>query len=163
MKYRYAVENDAFSFPKIEYDAIEKLTNNMYSPDIVKRWMPNLEKNALAQSIEREKNNILNPNVLTMVAEEKGNVVCFCSLMLEKGYLWRLYINPEYAGKHIASELLKKVEEIAKEKGITKIKLDASLNAEGFYLKQGYTTIVKWEKKMKGDWTITCIRMEKDL
>ena len=90
MKYRYAVENDAVVFPKIEYDAIEKLTNDMYSADIMKRWMPNLEKNALSQSIEREKNNILNPNVLTMVAEEEGNVVSIIDVetnMISQNYL----------------------------------------------------------------------------
>ena len=54
------------------------------------------------------------------------------------GYVANVYTAPEYRGKGIAGQLLDKVEEEAKARGITKMILHASEAGRKAYLKSGY-------------------------
>ena len=54
------------------------------------------------------------------------------------GYVCNVYTAPEYRGRGIAGQLLDKVEEEAKARGITKMLLHASEAGRKAYLKSGY-------------------------
>lgn len=49
-----------------------------------------------------------------------------------------LYTSPPYAGRGVASRLLAYVEDVLEERGYAEALLDASVNAEGFYVERGY-------------------------
>ncbi|SES26110.1 Predicted N-acyltransferase, GNAT family [Gracilibacillus ureilyticus] len=57
------------------------------------------------------------------------------------GKMERICILKDYRGKSYGKELLLFMEQVAKEKGIDKSKLNAQTQAEAFYQKLGYTTI----------------------
>ena len=49
-----------------------------------------------------------------------------------------LYTDPDFAGRGIGTELLSRLEALMRRRGIRTIRAEASLNAEGFYLRRGY-------------------------
>ena len=54
------------------------------------------------------------------------------------GYVANVYTAPEYRGQGIVGQLLEKVEQEAKARGITKMMLNASAMGRKAYLKSGY-------------------------
>lgn len=57
------------------------------------------------------------------------------------GKLERICVLSSYRGKGAGSIIMEKLEEIAQEKGVSNVKLNAQTQAEAFYQKLGYETI----------------------
>jgi putative acetyltransferase len=58
--------------------------------------------------------------------------------------IYGLYVNPNWINHGIGSGLLRLAEEIMLAAGITMVRLDASWNAEAFYLRRGYRPTGPW-------------------
>ena len=71
-----------------------------------------------------------------LVAEINGQVVGWGAIRGDR--LEGLYTDPDFAGRGIGTELLSKLEALMRTRGIRTIRAEASLNAEGFYLRRGY-------------------------
>lgn len=69
---------------------------------------------------------------------EKGGIIAGWIAMRDD-YLDGLYTAPRYARQGIGTELLGVAESLMRERAIEIIRLEASLNAEGFYLRRGYS------------------------
>lgn len=67
-----------------------------------------------------------------------GKVVAFAELNTERFMLISIFVLSNYAGKGIGQEMLEFLISKAKEAGIQYLKLDASLNAVNFYLRNGF-------------------------
>ena len=70
------------------------------------------------------------------VAQTTDSIVGWGAIKNDK--LEGLYTDPDAAGRGIGSELLRLLEALMRERGITMIRAEASLNAEEFYLRRGY-------------------------
>jgi len=57
------------------------------------------------------------------------------------GRLEGLYMDPEFAGRGIGTELLGVLEGLMRERGILTVRAEASSNAEEFYLGRGYEPV----------------------
>ncbi len=75
-----------------------------------------------------------------LLVKMKESLVGMASLD-NSGYLDVIYIHPDYQGLGIASELLIKMEEKARQDGHDKITSDVSITAKPFFLHKGYTVI----------------------
>jgi putative acetyltransferase len=71
-----------------------------------------------------------------LVAEINGRVVGWGAIRGDR--LEGLYTDPDFAGRGIGTELLRRLEVLMRSYGIRTIRAEASLNAEGFYLRRGY-------------------------
>ena len=78
---------------------------------------------------------------LVMYDDEKAVATCRFYLKEDKEtYMFgRLCVLKEYRGKSLGREMLKKVEEIVKEKGGKAIILHAQYHAKDFYIRCGFT------------------------
>ncbi len=87
------------------------------------------------------------------IKNEDGEVIgglnsVHCWNWIEVDILW---INPDYRGKDYGSKLLNEIEEIARQKNCTFIKLNTfSFQAPKFYLKHGYEVIAVIENAPTG-------------
>ena len=89
-----------------------------------------------------------NPEVLIALEQNEvaGGVAINYSLMLPDNrnltgkcaYIMNMYVEPEYRNKGIATQLMEKVLEICKEKGVGKISLHATDMGERVYSKLGF-------------------------
>lgn len=85
----------------------------------------------------------------TFVAERLGEPVGFIE-MERDGYLSMLYRVPGVAGSGVAEALYRAAEERAHELGIRRIRTEASLLAESFFLSHGYTLVQREEVERNG-------------
>jgi GNAT superfamily N-acetyltransferase len=79
------------------------------------------------------------PEMIGFVAEWAGRIVGFSALKQQN--VRALYVHPDYQNKGIGSMLLDRLEIHAAKKGLHRLKLNASLNAGGFYEGRGYRVI----------------------
>ncbi len=74
------------------------------------------------------------------------------SFMLRKdGTLDYIFVHKSYQGKGIARRLYKKIEEIAKDNGMTTLTTLVTTNTESFFKKLGFEIIKNIEKVVGGD------------
>jgi predicted GNAT family N-acyltransferase len=57
------------------------------------------------------------------------------------GKIERICVLPQYRGRGAGKLIMEKIEQFAKEQGISKVKLNAQTHAEPFYQKLGYETV----------------------
>lgn len=88
--------------------------------------------------------------LIEWVAEDEGRIIATAAIVFmdfppsfnnktgRTGYVGNVYTADEYRGKGIAGQLLEKLEEEAKQRGITRLLLHASEAGRKAYLKSGY-------------------------
>jgi len=88
---------------------------------------------------------------LTLIATLQNSPVGFASL---KGadHIDMLYVHPSAAGQGAASMLCDALEKLAGGRGAKNLAVDASDNAEGFFLKRGYVAKQRNTVTVNGEW-----------
>jgi GNAT superfamily N-acetyltransferase len=83
-----------------------------------------------------------------LVATEKSKIIGTITIIND--YVGTLFVNPAYHNKGIGTKLMEKIENLAKEKKIQKLRLNSSINAVDFYEKLGYKKGVKSQSEEYG-------------
>ena len=96
----------------------------------------------------------------TLVARLGGELAGFADR--EGDYLDRLYIHKDHQRKGIARALCAALEQGAKEEGVTRMTVHASITARGFFEKRGWQVVKEQQVERKGV-LLTNFVMEKDL
>lgn len=82
-----------------------------------------------------------------IVAENPQLQIVGFSSITPQGYLHSMFVHKDFQNKGIATMLLNKIEQYAKENGITKVTSEVSLTARPFFEKQGYTVERKQQRQ----------------
>ena len=83
------------------------------------------------------------------VAVENSKIIGTASL--KEDTVFTVFVNPDIHGKGIGSKLMNKVEDLAKKKGYTTIKVPSGLTSVEFYKKRGYKKVKIIHSKDHGD------------
>jgi putative acetyltransferase len=87
---------------------------------------------------------------LALVAvSESGNLLAFGDLEAD-GHIDFLYALPEAAGTGIAAALYDALETAARERGVARLYTEASEAARRFFLKKGFTLLVRRDFEIRG-------------
>ena len=123
--------------------AIQELTGDDYSEAQQEAW-------AAAAEDEAEFGKRL-AGQLTLIATLQNSPVGFASL---KGpdHVDLLYVHPGAAGQGIASMLCDALEKLAGARGAAHLTVDASDNAEPFFVKRGYVGMQRNTITVNGEW-----------
>jgi putative acetyltransferase len=123
--------------------AIEELTGEDYNQAQQEAW-------ASAVDDEEQFGKRL-ASELTLIATLQNSPVGFASL---KGadHIDMLYVHPSAAGQGVASMLCEALEKLAGGRGAKTLTVDASDNAEGFFLKRGYVGLQRNTVTLNGEW-----------
>jgi putative acetyltransferase len=123
--------------------AIEELTGEDYSEAQQEAWA------SVADDEEQLGKRLAGE--LTLVATLRSSPVGFASL---KGadHIDMLYVHPSVAGHGVASLLCEALEKLAGGRGAKSLTVDASDNAEGFFLKRGYVAKQRNTVTVNGEW-----------
>jgi len=157
--YRTAINADAEQLLRTRRHAVINNKSGNYSDLILQSWAPKITE----ESIANEGKALENSDRITIVAEEYSKMTGLCTIDVSEGLLKQCYILPEYSGMGIARELVKRVEIIAKERGLQSLKLSSSLIALDFYKKQGYITLHSYNYELDNGLQMPCVMMEKIL
>ena len=121
---------DAGSLVQIFFAAVHELGRVKYDETQVRAWAP-----CIPVPSEWEARMLLNE---TFVAERRGDLVGFIELE-RNGHLSMLYRSPGASGRGVTEALYRVAETRARELGITRIRTEASLLAESFFTRRGYS------------------------
>jgi len=159
VSYRTALSRDAGSLLQTRRESVLSGSEEKYSRLILEAWAPKTD----AASILQESEALKNPDRISLVAEIQEKIVGFCTIGIAEGLLKQCYVLPEYRGMGIARELVRQMEAIAKERGLTSLKLSSSLIAFDFYKKQGYSELHSYNYDLGNGLQMPCVMMEKAL
>ncbi|MEH2202383.1 GNAT family N-acetyltransferase [Nostoc sp.] len=152
---RPAQETDAWVLSAIHIAAIKALPATFYTEKELLVWRNYREKpdgSNILKSIKVE---------TCWVAIEGDAVIGFASFIVDE--LIGLYVHPKYQGKGVGRALVQHFCDEAIEQGIDKVITTASLYAEGFYLRLGFTAIQRAPHYLGSGVFVPVIKMSKTL
>lgn len=84
------------------------------------------------------------------VAEEEGEIVGVAGFQRESGTVAGIFVSPDRKNSGIGSKLLRNLQEKAREEGLEVMETLASLEAEDFYRKNGYSVVEERKQDIEG-------------
>ena len=123
--------------------SIEELTGDDYSEAQQQAWA--------AAADDEEKFGKRLAGELTLIATLENSPVGFASLR-GADHIDMLYVHPSAVGQGVASMLCDALEKLAGGRGAKGLTVDASDNAEGFFLKRGYVGKQRNTVTVNGEW-----------
>jgi putative acetyltransferase len=122
--------------------SIEELTAEDYNDSQQAAWAALADDDAFGKKLADD---------LTLVALLGGEVAGFVSLR-GQDHIDMLYVDPQAAGQGIASTLCDALEKLAGARGTTKLSVNASDTARGFFEKRGYQPLHRQTVDCFGEW-----------
>ncbi|MEA5599648.1 GNAT family N-acetyltransferase [Nostoc sp. UHCC 0252] len=152
---RPAKKTDAWVMSAIHIAAIKALPATLYTEKELFAW-----RNYRDQP---DGSNILKSMKLETcwVAIERDVVIGFASFIVDE--LIGLYVHPKSQGKGIGRALVQHFCDEATEEGIDEVITTASLYAEGFYLRLGFTAIQRTPHYLRSGIVVPVTKMSKTL
>ncbi len=147
---RKAEPADAEGICRVHVGAIRGLCSTHYTPQQITSWSCLLDANAYS--------NVLRTREM-IVACDDDRVVGFGQLNVQACSVEAVYVDPAYVHRGIGKQLLSRLHEIAAGAGISSLHLCATLNAVGFYERNGYRTTRQTVYKLKEFLILDCVEM----
>lgn len=132
--------------------SVLELCGTHYERDEVLAWARSLEPETFGASILTR---------VTLVAEEAGRIVAFGQFNPKQGEVETLFVAPGFTGRGLGKTLLKMFEQMALGKGIGWMQMGSTLNAVGFFEKEGYKQAKMEQLQLADGTTLPRIRMSK--
>lgn len=151
---RPAIESDVDAIFRVHSDSIRELCRDRYGPREIAAWIAFRPPEAYRLAMASRD---------LFVAEWQGEVVGFGQFDSRRGEIEACYVAPEAVGSGIGSALLARMEEEARRSGHSVVRLNATLNAEPFYVRMGYRWLGPARHRIDNDIELDCMRMEKTL
>ena len=139
--YRRAMREDASRLHDIRRRSILEFAPPTMPAAEAQAWAERLTLSGMEQKLRE---------LEVWVAELEGVVAgwgAICGDMLEG-----LYTAPEFAGQGVGAGLIDRLEGLMREREFPSVRLEASVNARGFYLRRGYRAT--GPQTPKGAWPI---------
>ena len=142
---------------EIHERAIRGLAVSHYPHDDIEGWVvPPTDENLRRLTLNADRE-------IRLVAELDGRPVGIGALVLEESELLAVYVSPEGARQGCGSALVREIERIARNNGVARLTLHASLNAEQFYVDLGYDVLERTQVVLPNNHRMAVVRMGKDL
>jgi putative acetyltransferase len=142
---------------EIVNSAIRGLAVSHYPPDAIDGWAVPVNDDTvqdLMLNTERE---------IRLIAELDGMAVGIGALILERSELRACYVSPQATRRGCGSALVHEIERLARENGLTRLELAASLNAEPFYAAHGYEVRERSDVVLRNGHKMAAVWMTKNL
>lgn len=156
---RRALPEDAVEILNVHFAAVHGAPVDYYDPDLLDEWSPAVDFPRISSYVER----FAKGEEETLVAEMDGTVVAFAAYVVKLNELRALYVHPRVSGQGVGRELLKNLEAEAVFAGLGWLTLHSSLNAEAFYVANGFESDGLGKHMLPTGREMTCVRMYKFL
>ena len=154
MRIRQAGHDDREAIWRIHTAAVRVLCAGWYSGEQIGVWTERLAPASYHQALERCE---------IVVAERDGELVGFGQIDLMRAEIEAVYVVPAAVRSGVGSALLTHLEAVARDHGLQRLALCASLNAETFYARRGYRARGRENRPLTTAMAVDCIRMDKVL
>jgi putative acetyltransferase len=137
--------------------AIRGLASTHYPPEAIAGWLVQIDEKTLADLARNGDDEI------RLMAELDRECVGIGALILERSELRACYVRPEASRRGCGTAIVREIERLARERGLTRLELAASLNAEQFYVSLGYHVRERREVVLRNGHRMAAVCMEKQL
>lgn len=151
---RAANKSDLLRIEWIHRDSILQLCKTHYSDEQLADWTAALGPAAYL---------VLLTSHRMFVADENDEILGFAVLDLSTGLINATYVCPQAFGRGVGRALLAAAETDAAANGISQIRLNATLNAVGFYERLGYEHCGREQNRLPTGVELPCVAMRKTL
>lgn len=137
---------------------------NVFLTSVLERFPTHYEHDevlSFANSVEPESFDKSIGTRPTLVAEEGGKIVAFGQFNMEQSEVISLYVAPGFTGRGFGQTLLRMFEDMAKEAGSCWMQMGSTLNAVGFFEKEGYKQARMEQFQLADGTTLPRMRMSK--
>lgn len=133
---RQAVREDARAIIDAHHAAVRERAAEHYSPEIIDAWAPEEVTDARVQRLEEQ---IQGDGFYTLVAETGGDIIGFGQVNPQSSVLGAVYVRKNPLGG-MGERILTQLVHHAREQGAKFLAMEASLNSEAFYRRNGFKT-----------------------
>lgn len=152
-----AKPEDAAAILEIHAAAVHQTAAPYYPTEVIQSWsrLP-----MTIERIERFQRNIASSDEWWFVAKQSEQILgfgCFDANHQVQG----LYVHPNCGRRGIGSQIFAVLEQTASSLGMSYFQVDASINAEAFYQKQGFKTIEYATHRLNSGQEMACVKMQK--
>jgi len=150
---RPAKQEDLQSIWRVHTRAIKEVCKNHYSAREIKAWAAVLKPARYRGSIEKG---------VFFVAVEDEDIVGFGNLNRDTCEVEAMYVDPDHLRRGVGMKILRNIETVARDCGLTTLRLTSSLNAVPFYQKAGFEPQKHTKYLLPFD-KVPCVPMVKEL
>jgi GNAT superfamily N-acetyltransferase len=156
---RRGCPNDALAILEAHRSAIRGTAVSAYSSAIIDEWAPAVIAPQRVESFERciERGEEL----IVVAVDSSERVIAFGSIVPSNSELRAVYVAAEHGRQGVGRAILTRLEELAREVGMTELRMDASVNAVPFYEANGFVSLERGEHPMPSGGRMACVRMRK--
>jgi putative acetyltransferase len=159
VKLKLAEVSDAEDIINIHYSAVHEIAGSWYPEEIIQNWaMPKTP-----EKIKQLTDAIQGDEEIFVVGRINDKIVGFGSIIAKRNELRAVYVHPSLGRQGIGTQILADLERSAIERGVKVLEMDASLNAERFYLKNGFVAIERSVHELRLGHKMPCVKMKKVL
>jgi GNAT superfamily N-acetyltransferase len=152
-KVRRAAAGDASQICSLHRASIRQLCSTAYTAAEIAAWVEPLEPQRYLPLMRQ----------FEFYVVEDEEVVGFLILDLDSAELNALYLHPRAVGRGIGRRLVALAEDRARQTGLRKLRLKATLNAVGFYQACGFERVCASRCEHPSGQELACIEMTKTL
>lgn len=158
---RFASPGDAAAILEVHRAAVRGSAAGFYSCEVIEEWAP---LSVPPERVEAFQRTIAGGEEVVVVAVDSSNhILGFGSIVPSNDELRAVYVRSEHGRKGVGSAILRRLESLAREAGLTQLRMDASINAEAFYKANGFVVEDRGEHIMSSGGRMACVRMRKAL
>jgi putative acetyltransferase len=157
LQIRAAKPSDAEAIIHVHYAAVHETASGFYSSEILEAWSAKPGETRY----QWMRNLITNGEEIVVVGEGESGILGFGLLIPKMEELRALYVHPAAGRRGIGKQILQALEAQTAALDISRLWLNASLNAETFYCSNGYTTLSRGRFRLSAEHEMDCVRMEK--
>jgi putative acetyltransferase len=156
---RPAIVADAIAIIDLHFAAVHQTASSFYPPEVLNSWSTQPDETRydhIRRALEKEEE-------LFVVAEDASGVIGFGSIVPLLQELRAVYVHPRAGRRGVGSAILRCLEQLAIERGVLQLHLDASINAEAFYRRAGYEILERGVHRLRSGREMACVKMKKSL
>lgn len=149
---------DAAVLLEIHAAAVHQTAASYYSEDIIESWarLP-----ITPERIARIRQGwIENPNNRVVVARKDNQTVGF-GFISQDCEVQGMYVHPDFGRCGVGTKIFAALEQEAISLGLTYLKVNAAINAEAFYRKQGFEVVEYGSHRLASGVEMACVKMQK--
>jgi putative acetyltransferase len=150
-------DDELRTYLEIHTSAIRGLAVTHYAPDLIEGWVVPITEEVIRELALNADGEI------RLLAELDGVPAGIGALVLARSELRACYVAAPAARKGCGSALVREIECLARENGLRRLELAASINAEPFYAAHGYQVKDRSEVVLRNGHRMPAVMMRKDL
>jgi putative acetyltransferase len=156
---RPATVADAVAIIDLHFAAVHQTAAGFYAKAVLDSWSRPPDE----ARYEHMRRAVAKGEEVFIVAEDASGMIGFGSIVPTLEELRAVYVHPRAGRRGVGSRILSHLEQLALERGVRQLRMDASINAEAFYKRAGYEVVERDVHRLSSGHEMACVKMRKNL